>query len=204
MINDGIFQIKGNFVYTSGNHRYVENIRCSIRSSGNTISITLAGDIMSNKNKKKLTLTQQEYQDFAKAREPKRPALINCVKAFFLGGLICTIGQGLQLFFMTYFNFTETTAGNPATAVLIMVSVLLTGLGVFDHIAQWGGAGITIPVTGFANTIASAAIEHRSEGYVLGVGGNMFKIAGPVIAFGVFSAFVVAIIKIIIKSLGGM
>lgn len=159
---------------------------------------------MSNKKKKKLTLTQQEYQDFAKAREPKRPALVNCVKAFFVGGLICTIGQALQWFFMTYFNFTETTAGNPATAVLIIISVLLTSLGVYDHIAQWAGAGTAIPVTGFANTIASAALEHRSEGYVLGVGGNMFKIAGPVITFGVFSAFVVALIKITIQALGGM
>lgn len=159
---------------------------------------------MSNKKKKKLTLTQQEYQDFAKTREPKRPVLINCVKAFFLGGLICTIGQCLQWIFITYFNFTEITAGNPAIAVLIMISVLLTGLGVYDHIAQWGGAGTAVPITGFANTVASAAIEHRSEGYVLGVGGNMFKIAGPVITFGVFSAFVVALIKIIIQTLGGM
>jgi stage V sporulation protein AC len=85
-----------------------------------------------------------------------------------------------------------------------MISVLLTCLGVYDHIAQWAGAGTAVPVTGFANTIASAAIEHRSEGFVLGVGGNMFKLAGSVIAFGVFSAFVVAIIKITIKALGGM
>jgi len=159
---------------------------------------------LSNKKKKKLTLTQQEYQDFAKTREPKRPVFNNCIKAFFLGGLICTIGQGLQWMFITYFNFTELTAGNPAIAVLIMLSVLLTGLGVYDHIAQWGGAGTAVPITGFANTVSSAAIEHRSEGYVLGVGGNMFKIAGPVIAFGVFSAFVVALIKITIQALGGM
>jgi len=159
---------------------------------------------LSNKKKKRLAPTQQEYQAFAKAREPKRPVLVNCVKAFLLGGLICTIGQGLQWFFITYFDFTGETAGNPATAGIIMLSVLLTGLGVFDHIAQWGGAGSAVPVTGFANTIASAAIEHRSEGYVLGVGGNMFKIAGPVIAYGVFSAFVVAIIKLTIQALGGM
>jgi len=89
-------------------------------------------------------------------------------------------------------------------ATLIIISVLLTGLGVYDHIAQWAGAGTAVPVTGFANTIASASIEHRSEGYVLGVGGNMFKLAGSVIAFGVFSAFVVALIKITIKSLGGV
>lgn len=105
---------------------------------------------------------------------------------------------------MTYFNFTEVTAGNPTVAVLIIISVLLTGFGVYDHIAQWGGAGTAVPVTGFANTVASASIEHRTEGYVLGVGGNMFKLAGPVITYGVFSAFVVAIVKIAIKALGGM
>lgn len=159
---------------------------------------------MSSKKNKKLTPTQQEYQAFAKAREPKRKVLRNTIRAFIVGGIICTIGQGLQWLFINYFDFTETTAGNPATAVLIMISVLLTGLGVYDHIAQWAGAGTVIPVTGFANTVASAAIEHRSEGYVLGVGGNMFKLAGSVIAYGVFSAFVVALIKITIKWLGGM
>lgn len=159
---------------------------------------------MSSKKKKKLTPTQQEYQDFAKDREPKRPVLKNCIRAFIVGGIICIIGQGLQWFFIKYFNFTETTAGNPTVAVLILISVLLTGFGVYDHIAQWAGAGTAVPVTGFANTVASAAIEHRTEGYVLGVGGNMFKLSGSVIAFGVFSAFVVSIVKITIKWLGGM
>jgi stage V sporulation protein AC len=159
---------------------------------------------MSSKKKKKLTPTQQKYQAFAKEREPKRPVLKNSVRAFIAGGLICTFGQGLQWMYIKYFNFTEKTAGDPTVATLIIISVLLTGLGVYDHIAQWAGAGTAVPVTGFANTIASASIEHRSEGYVLGVGGNMFKLAGSVIAFGVFSAFVVTIIKISIKALGGM
>jgi stage V sporulation protein AC len=158
---------------------------------------------MSSKKNKKLTPTQQQYQAFAKAREPKRSVITNCIKAFLVGGTICTIGQGLMWFFMTYFNFTEVTAGNPTVAVLIMIAALLTGLGVYDHIAQFAGAGSIIPVTGFANTVASASIEHRSEGYVLGVGGNMFKIAGPVIVYGVFSAFIIAIIKLIINGLGG-
>lgn len=159
---------------------------------------------MSNKKKKKLSLTQQEYQAFAKAREPQRPVLKNVVRAFLGGGIICTIGQGLQWLFIHYFYFDEASAGNPTVAVLIIISVILTGLGAYDHIAQWAGAGTAVPVTGFANTVASAAIEHRSEGYVLGVGGNMFKLAGSVIAFGVFSAFVVALIKITIKALGVM
>ncbi|MBA1334546.1 MAG: Stage V sporulation protein AC (SpoVAC) [Firmicutes bacterium] len=159
---------------------------------------------MSSKKKKKLSPTQQKYQAYAKIREPKRPVLLNSIRAFFVGGIVCTIGQVLQWVFMTYFNFDEVSAGNPTVAVLIIISVTLTGLGVYDHIAQWGGAGTAVPVTGFANTVASAAIEHRTEGYVLGVGGNMFKISGPVITFGVFSAFVVAIVRIAVKALGGM
>ena len=159
---------------------------------------------MSSKKKKRLTPQQQEYQKFAHAREPKRPVLANCVRAFLVGGIICTLGQGIQWVFITYFNFNEKTAGAPTVAVLIFISALLTSLGVYDHIAQWGGAGTAVPVTGFANTITSAALEHKTEGYVLGVGGNMFKIAGPVIVYGVFSAFVVSIISVIIKALGGM
>lgn len=159
---------------------------------------------MSSKKKKKLTPTQQEYQKFAQEREPQRPIFKNCVKAFFVGGVICTLGQVFQMFFVTYFHFSQEAAANPATAVLIILTVLLTGLGVFDHIAQFAGAGTVIPITGFANTIASAAIEHRSEGYVLGVGGNMFKLAGPVIVYGVFSAFVVSLVVITLRVLGVM
>ena len=158
---------------------------------------------MSSKAKKKLTPTQQEYQSFAKAREPQRSVVFNCVKAFFVGGAICLLGQLISQFYMTYFDFTEKTAGNPTVATLIFIAVLLTGFGVYDHLGQWAGAGTAVPVTGFANSIASAAIEHRSEGYVLGVGGNMFKLAGSVIVFGVVSAFVIALIKTIIIELGG-
>jgi stage V sporulation protein AC len=159
---------------------------------------------LSSSKRKNLTPIQQQYQDFARAREPQRPILVNCLRAFVAGGIICTIGQGIQWFFITYFNFDEKTAGDPTVAVLILISVILTSLGFYDHIAQWAGAGSAVPVTGFANTIASAALDHKSEGLVLGVGGNMFKIAGPVIVFGVFSAFIVAIIKVLITSLGGM
>jgi len=159
---------------------------------------------MSSKKRKNLTPTQQQYQDFAKARELKIPKVKNCVRAFLVGGIICTIGQVLNWVFITYFNFNEKTAGSPTTAVLIFISVLFTSFGFYDHIAQWGGAGTAVPVTGFANTISSAALEHKSEGFVLGVGGNMFKVAGPVIVYGVFSAFIVAIISVSIKWLGGM
>ncbi len=159
---------------------------------------------MSDKKKKKLSKTQQEYHVFAKGREPQRPVLLNCLRAFLVGGSICLLGQFISDFYITFFDFNERTASNPTVATLILLSVLLTGLGVYDHLAQWAGAGTAVPVTGFANSIASAAIEHRSEGYVLGVGGNIFKLAGSVIVFGVFSAFIVALIKTIIINLGGV
>ncbi|MDA8221930.1 stage V sporulation protein AC [Desulfosporosinus sp.] len=159
---------------------------------------------MSIKKKKKLTPVQQEYQQFAQEREPKRPILFNCIKAFFVGGVICTLGQAIQMFFIKYFHFSQEGAANPTVAVIIIITVLLTGFGVFDHIAQFAGAGTVIPITGFANTMASAAIEHRTEGFVLGVGGNMFKLSGPVIVYGVFSAFVVSLLVISLRALGVM
>ncbi len=157
---------------------------------------------MPGKRNKELNNEQLGYLKFSGKLEPKRKIFSNCIKAFITGGTICVIGQLVQVFFKTYFDFDEITAGNPTIAVLIIIAVILTGLGIYDHIAQWAGAGTAVPITGFANTIASASIEHRSEGYVLGVGANMFKLAGPVIAFGVFSAFVVAFVKIVLKELG--
>ncbi len=159
---------------------------------------------MANKKKKKLTPVQQEYQAFENQRETKRPLFKNCVKAFITGGIICLIGQAIQTFYIYFFDFTEQTAGNPTVATLIFISMLLTGFGVYDRLAQFGGAGTAVPVTGFGNAVISAAIEHRTEGFVLGVGGNMFKLAGSVIMFGVFSAFIIAIIKTILITWGGL
>lgn len=154
-------------------------------------------------NNKKQNKKKNTYKDYAKTMEPKRSLFKNCIMAFLVGGSICTLGQALIWFFTTYFDYTEKNAGNPTAAVLIMISTLLTGFGIYDKIAQHAGAGTIVPITGFANAMTSAAIEHKSEGYVLGVGGNMFKLAGSVIVFGVFSSFVVAIIKIILLKIGG-
>ncbi|HDX9577289.1 stage V sporulation protein AC [Bacillus cytotoxicus] len=157
---------------------------------------------MSSQNKD-LTPVQQEYKKFEQQREPKRPVLKNCIKAFFVGGFICLIGQLISTFYITYFDFTEQSAGNPTVATMIFISMLLTGFGVYDRLAQFGGAGTAVPVTGFGNSVISACIEHRTEGFVLGVGGNMFKLAGSVILFGVFSAFVIALIRTILVQWGG-
>lgn len=148
---------------------------------------------MANK-KKKFTPVQQEYQELAKKREPSRSVFTNCIKAFISGGAICLLGQGIQEMFVHWAGFSEKKASDPTVAVLIIISVILTSLGVYDKIAQWAGAGSAVPVTGFANSMASAALEHRSEGLVLGVGGQMFKIAGPVIVFGTVAAFIVGIL----------
>ncbi|MDM5201046.1 stage V sporulation protein AC [Fictibacillus enclensis] len=154
-------------------------------------------------NNKKVTPVQQEYQKFQEERETKRPVLSNCIKAFFVGGFICLVGQLISFMYINYFDFTEKNVGNPTVATLIFISMLLTGFGVYDRMAQFGGAGTAVPVTGFGNSVISAAIEHRTEGFVLGVGSNMFKLAGSVILFGVFSAFVIAIIKTLFIQYGG-
>ncbi|MDP4155495.1 MAG: stage V sporulation protein AC [Bacillota bacterium] len=151
---------------------------------------------------KNLTPQQQNYQQLEQKYELKRPVLKNCVKAFFVGGLICTVGQAISYFYIYYFNFTEQTAGNPTVATMVFFAMLLTGFGVYDRIGQFGGAGSAVPVTGFGNAVISAAIEHRTEGFVLGVGGNMFKLAGSVILFGVFAAFAVALIKTLLGMWG--
>ncbi|RDU35598.1 stage V sporulation protein AC [Neobacillus piezotolerans] len=141
------------------------------------------------------TVEQEKYEQLQKKHELKRPVAKNCLRAFWVGGVICLVGQALSYFYIYFFNFTEQTAGNPTVATLVFISMLLTGFGVYDHLGQYSGAGSAVPVTGFGNAVISAAIEHRTEGFVLGVGGNMFKLAGSVILFGVFSAFVVALIK---------
>jgi stage V sporulation protein AC len=149
---------------------------------------------MADQKKKNLPPEAQKYQDFQTKRE---------VKAFLVGGIICFIGQIITTFYIYNFNFTEQTAGNPTTATLIFITMLLTGFGVYDRIGQFAGAGSAVPVTGFGNAVISSAIEYRTEGFILGVGSNMLKLAGPVIVYGVFSAFVIALIKTILVQWGG-
>ena len=158
---------------------------------------------MADKKKKELPPDAQKFQAFQNQRETKRPLFKNCLKAFFVGGFICCIGQVIATFYIYFFDFTEKTAGNPTVATLIFITMLLTGFGIYDRIGQFAGAGTAVPVTGFGNAVISAAIEHRTEGFILGVGTNMLKLAGPVIVFGVFSAFVIALIKTLLIEWGG-
>ena len=145
----------------------------------------------------KWNLSQEKYKNIAQQQEPARPVLKNCLRAFLVGGLICLLGQGIQDIFVHFFKMSKEQAASPTVVVLIFLSVVLTSFGVYDKLAQWAGAGTAVPVTGFANSMSSAAIEHRSEGMVLGVGANMFKLAGSVIVYGTVAAFVVALVYLI-------
>ncbi|ATY84680.1 stage V sporulation protein AC [Kyrpidia spormannii] len=143
----------------------------------------------------KTTPTQRAYAErVMKIRKPV-PLVKNCIRAFFVGGVLCLLGQLIQTGWMRWFGVDKEMAAGPTVATLIALSILATGLGVYDRFAQWAGAGSAVPVTGFANSMASAAIEHRSEGLVLGTAAQMFKLAGPILAFGVTAAFFVALVK---------
>ncbi len=147
-------------------------------------------------------MDKNQYQKVVDKHTPKPKLFQNMLKAFLVGGIFCTVGQLISFFYMRFFPFTERTAGNPTVATMIFIALILTGTGLYKKIAQFAGAGSAVPVTGFGNAVISAAIEHKTEGYVLGVGGNMFKLAGSVIVFGVLSAFFVALIKTILVKMG--
>lgn len=147
-------------------------------------------------------MDEKKYAKLEQEISPKIPILRNVLTAFLTGGTICLIGQVISIFYMTYFDFTERTSSNPTVATMIFIAMLLTGFGQYKKIGQFGGAGAAVPITGFGNAVVSSAIKHKREGYVLGVGGNMFKLAGSVILFGVASAFIVALIKTILVKLG--
>lgn len=142
------------------------------------------------------------YDQLVSRHRPAPAIFKNVIRAFVVGGAVCLVGQIVQTIFVQFAHFSITDAANPTVAVMILLSVIFTALGVYDRFAQWAGAGSAVPVTGFANTMASAAIECRSEGWVAGVGSNMFKLAGPVIVYGVVSAFFVAIVRYALIQLG--
>ena len=138
-------------------------------------------------------MTEKEYGKLIKDMAPKSPIVKDCFNAFWIGGLICCIGQ----FFMNDFTamgLDETKAGTAASMTLVVLSALLTGLSLYDDIAKHAGAGTLVPITGFANAIAAPAVEFKTEGFVLGVGAKIFTIAGPVILYGVSASVVYGLI----------
>ena len=125
----------------------------------------------------------------SKQASPKSPVLLNCIKAFLVGGLICTVGQ-VVVNLLTNAGMEIKDARLLCSGSLVLLSIILTGFNVYDNIAKHAGAGTLVPITGFANAVVSAAIEFKTEGRILGTGAKMFTIAGPVIVYGTLSAVV--------------
>ncbi|MEF2836420.1 MAG: stage V sporulation protein AC [Oscillospiraceae bacterium] len=138
-------------------------------------------------------MTEKEYQKLVEEISPKSPVGKDCLGAFLVGGIICTIGQ----FFINYYTgigLDKEAAGTAASMSLVVMSAILTGLSLYDNIAKIAGAGTLVPITGFANAISAPAVEFKTEGFILGVGAKMFTIAGPVIVYGLFASVVYGLI----------
>ena len=137
------------------------------------------------------------YQKEVARRAPKSRALLQCAKAFLVGGLICVLGQGFHDLALLI-PVSEQDASTLSSVTLIFLTALHTGLGVFDKIASFAGAGTVVPITGFANSIAAPAMEYRPEGFVLGVGAKLFTIAGPVLVYWIGASIIVGLLSLLI------
>lgn len=146
-------------------------------------------------------MDKKTYKKYTEARAAGSPLVKNCVKAFLCGGAICCFAEGLKTVYISQLNMTEDDAGLLTSVTLIFLAILLTGIGVFDKIAKHAGAGTLVPITGFANAVASPAIDSRGEGMVMGVGAKIFTVAGPVLLYGTFSGAIYGVVYWIISTL---
>ena len=142
---------------------------------------------MSKEDKKK-------YEEYVKDITPTHNLWLQMLKAFLVGGSICCVGQFILNVAMNRFGLDKQTAGSWCSLILVVISVVLTGFGIYPHIVKWGGAGALVPITGFANSVAAPAIEYKTEGQVYGIGCKIFTIAGPVILYGIFSSWLLGLI----------
>lgn len=143
--------------------------------------------------------SKETYKTYVDKKSPPSTILKNCFNAFWVGGLICTIGQ-IIFNICQQRGFDIQMSSTIVSILLIGISAFLTGLNLFNKIGKFAGAGSLIPITGFANSIVSPAMEYKSEGYVMGVGGKMFTVAGPVLVFGISTAIIVGIIYLIFNT----
>ena len=138
-------------------------------------------------------MTEKEYGKLVQEMSPRSPLWRDCLNAFWIGGLICTVGQFLINWYSNL-GLDRENAGTAASMTLVAISAVLTGLSLYDNIAKHAGAGTLVPITGFANSVAAPAVEFKTEGFILGVGAKMFTIAGPVIVYGVSASVVYGLI----------
>ncbi len=144
-----------------------------------------------------MEISKQEYQKYVQARAKSSPIVKNCVLAFLFGGGICVLGQAVMDGW-TALGLEKTDAGTATSICLVFLSVLLTGLNLYNKLGRWGGAGTLVPITGFANAVASPAIDFKSEGLITGMAAKMFTVAGPVIVFGVAASVVYGVILMLL------
>lgn len=157
----------------------------------------MAQETMEQKEKK-----NQEYNEYVKQVTPTHSLPANMAKAFVLGGIICLVGQVILNLATNQFGLDKEIAGSWCSMILVLTSVLLTGFNIYPSLANWGGAGALVPITGFANSVAAPAIEFQKEGQVFGIGCKIFTIAGPVILYGIFTSWVLGLIYWIGKCFG--
>lgn len=145
-----------------------------------------------------INMTNEEYSAYVESKAKKSPIVKNLIWAFLVGGFICVIGQLITNLFLS-FGLSKDDATTVCTIFLIFIGAFLTAINVYAKIGQHAGAGSIIPITGFSNSIVAPAIEFKTEGYVLGLGANMFKVAGPVLVYGITSSVIIGFIYWIIK-----
>lgn len=145
-----------------------------------------------------MDMTPKEYQAYVKAKAPSSPIVRDCLRAFLVGGLICTLGQAIQNGWLAA-GLTKDDAGAATACSLVLLSAVLTGLNVYSSIGRFGGAGSLIPITGFANAVVSPAIDFKAEGLVTGMAAKMFTVAGPVIVFGSLASVVYGVVLMLLR-----
>lgn len=137
---------------------------------------------------------QKEYEEYVKSVTPTHNLAVQMLKAFIVGGVICTIGQAVLNICTNTFGLDKQTAAAWCSLLLILLSIILTGFNIYPQIVKWGGAGALVPITGFANSVSAPAIEFKKEGQVFGVGCKIFTIAGPVILYGIFASWILGLL----------
>ena len=141
-----------------------------------------------------MNITPETYKKYTTARAERSPILKNCLCAFLVGGIICTFGQGLNALYTGLCHMSKEDAGTLTACTLVLIAAVLTGLGVFDRVAKFAGAGTLVPITGFANAVVSPSIDAKSEGLILGVGAKIFSVAGPVLLYGTLAGTVYGVV----------
>ncbi len=147
------------------------------------------------------SMDRETYRRFADAHAPKSPVLRNCARAFWVGGLICVIGQALRELYSRSAHLNPADTATMTSVTLIFIAALLSGIGIFDRIAKYAGAGTLVPITGFANAVVSPAIDSHAEGLILGVGAKIFTVAGPVLLYGTLAGGIWGVVYYVITCL---